>query len=207
MLSALFSALLLLALLQPAAAREERRITANGTEFAYVEAGRGDALFLVHGGLQDYRMWEPLLASLPDGPELLRDQGVRLGPARQAFLAGDDARAVPLFVDGVRGAGSFQRMSEAERAMALANAPSHRADQISTRPRAPFACDTARSIRAPVLLTGGAESPAFFRRILDALEGCLESARRATVAGASHNVPGDEPRAFAAAVRDFVGSH
>lgn len=45
-----------------AAADELKRITANGTEFAYVEAGQGDPIVFVHGGLQDYRMWKTHLA-------------------------------------------------------------------------------------------------------------------------------------------------
>lgn len=44
-----------------AAAEEVRRVSANGAEFAYVEAGRGDPVVLVHGGLQDHRFWTELL--------------------------------------------------------------------------------------------------------------------------------------------------
>ena len=40
-----------------AAADEIKRISANDTELAYVEAGQGEAVIFVHGGLQDYRMW------------------------------------------------------------------------------------------------------------------------------------------------------
>ena len=40
-----------------AAAAEIRRVSANGTELAYIELGKGEPLILVHGGLQDYRMW------------------------------------------------------------------------------------------------------------------------------------------------------
>lgn len=36
----------------------------NGATLAYVEAGRGDPLILVHGGLQDHRLWAPLLGTL-----------------------------------------------------------------------------------------------------------------------------------------------
>ena len=38
-------------------ADEVKRISANGTEFAYVEIGAGEPIVFVHGGLQDYRMW------------------------------------------------------------------------------------------------------------------------------------------------------
>jgi non-heme chloroperoxidase len=41
----------------PAAADDIKRVSANGTALAYVEAGRGEPVVFVHGGLQDYRMW------------------------------------------------------------------------------------------------------------------------------------------------------
>ncbi len=34
-----------------------KHVPANGTELAYVEVGQGDPVVFVHGGLQDYRMW------------------------------------------------------------------------------------------------------------------------------------------------------
>lgn len=41
-----------------ASAGEVERVAANGTELAYVETGRGAPVVLVHGGLQDYRLWK-----------------------------------------------------------------------------------------------------------------------------------------------------
>ncbi|WP_424630489.1 alpha/beta fold hydrolase [Bradyrhizobium sp. SYSU BS000235] len=38
-----------------------KRISANGAEFAYIEAGQGEAVIFVHGALQDYRMWDAYL--------------------------------------------------------------------------------------------------------------------------------------------------
>jgi len=41
-----------------------QRVVVNGTELAYVEAGRGEPVFLIHGSLDDWRTWryqiEPL---------------------------------------------------------------------------------------------------------------------------------------------------
>lgn len=40
-----------------ALADEIKRVSVNGTELAYVEAGQGEPVIFIHGGLQDYRMW------------------------------------------------------------------------------------------------------------------------------------------------------
>jgi non-heme chloroperoxidase len=40
-----------------ASADDVKRISANGAELAYVEAGQGEPVIFVHGNLQDYRMW------------------------------------------------------------------------------------------------------------------------------------------------------
>ena len=40
-----------------ATADDVKRVAANGTELSYAEAGQGDPVIFVHGGLQDYRMW------------------------------------------------------------------------------------------------------------------------------------------------------
>lgn len=278
-----------------AAADEVRRVSVNGTEFAYVEAGQGVPVVLVHGGLQDYRLWsghlprfaqrfhviaysrrnhfpnavaeegapdgagdihgedlaalvgalglgrvhvvahssgavaalffaanrpemvralalnEPpaagLLTGTPDGQAVLREFGAGLAPARDAFRARDLDRAIRLFVDGVGGPGAFDRRSEAHRRMAMDNALAHLADNISTRPRAPFGCDAARRITAPTLLTNGERSPVFFHRIVDALERCLPRSDRVAIPGASHTVPSESPQAFAEAVMAFLARH
>src|SRR5687767_5291803 len=36
-----------------------KKLAVNGTELHYVEAGEGDPLVFVHGGLSDYRTWRP----------------------------------------------------------------------------------------------------------------------------------------------------
>ena len=43
---------------------EVKHVTANGADFAYVEAGRGDPLLLIHGGGADFRFWDSRMAVL-----------------------------------------------------------------------------------------------------------------------------------------------
>jgi non-heme chloroperoxidase len=51
-------ALIISAALTPLAMADEvNRVSANGTELAYVEVGQGEPVIFIHGGLQDYRMW------------------------------------------------------------------------------------------------------------------------------------------------------
>jgi pimeloyl-ACP methyl ester carboxylesterase len=49
-----------------AAAGEVERFELKGTQLAYVEAGRGAPVVLVHGGLQDYRLWQAHLAAFAE---------------------------------------------------------------------------------------------------------------------------------------------
>ncbi|RXH20185.1 alpha/beta fold hydrolase [Bradyrhizobium guangzhouense] len=48
--------------LAPAVGADVKQASVNGKQFAYVEAGQGDPVVLVHGGLQDYRFWNSHLA-------------------------------------------------------------------------------------------------------------------------------------------------
>jgi non-heme chloroperoxidase len=45
------------AICSTAVADDIKRVAVNGTELSYVEAGQGEPVIFVHGGLQDYRMW------------------------------------------------------------------------------------------------------------------------------------------------------
>lgn len=66
LLTALPAAALALALSVTRASAETRastgslhKIQVNGVELAYVEAGKGEPLVLIHGTLDDYRIWKP----------------------------------------------------------------------------------------------------------------------------------------------------
>jgi non-heme chloroperoxidase len=56
--------LILVAAVPASAALPVRYIALGDTSLAYIERGRGDPIVLVHGGLQDYRVWESHMATL-----------------------------------------------------------------------------------------------------------------------------------------------
>lgn len=284
---------LMLALAVPAASYPLKHVIVDGEPLAYIDQGRGDPLVLVHGGLQDYRLWTRIIRKLsahyrviaysrrnhfpnrvsregwPDPaadlhahdlagviralhlgpvnlvahssgahaalffasehPELLRslvvneppasglllqsyeDQtvarqfGASLAPAREAFRRGDLRSGVRLFTDAVSGPGVYESRSRSERAMLMDNAVAHQADALSQRPRPVYTCAMARKITAPVLITNGNRSPAFFHRIADELARCVPHARRASF-DASHGVPLESPDSFGDAVLAFLQS-
>jgi non-heme chloroperoxidase len=264
-------------------------------KLAYVEGGRGNPVILVHGGLQDYRLWnaqldalaknhkviaysrrnhfpnevaaegapdnaadlhgddlaalvrtlnfgrvhivahssgahaalffaarypdmvlslslhEPpaigMLAGSPEGAAILKDFGSRLAASREAFRTSDLQAGVRLFIDGIGGAGAYDRRSEANRQMMADNAASHAADATSSRPRTAFNCESARRISAPTLLTTSEHSPAFFHRIVDELERCLTKVQRHGIPNASHTVQVDNPDAYAKVVSSFLAEN
>lgn len=293
-MKAALAAIAIVAVLAGAApAAETRSIpTPDGAALRYREVGRGAPLLLVHGGLQDYRLWDEIAPVLgqryrviaysrrnhwpgpvtPDGPPdgaadlhaedmaflvralklgrvhvvahsagahaalffaaghpdmvqslivneppaagLLSDAAGRqaasgfqaqLQPAQAAFRSGDIELGLRLFADAVGGPGGYARRSSTQLQMMRDNAGAHVADATTTRPRPVFTCETASNITAPVLITRGERSPAYFHAVADALAKCLPDARQVTLS-AYHNVPGENPAAFATAVLEFTAT-
>lgn len=60
------------------------------------------------------------------------------------------------------------------------------------------------SLRAPTLIIRGAESPILDEDDMRRFAEAIPDARRMTIAGAGHNVQGDQPKALVAALGDFL---
>jgi non-heme chloroperoxidase len=148
-----------------------------------------------------------VLAGTPDGADVLKEFGGRLVAAREAIKVGNAEIGIPLFVNGVGGAGAYERRSDVDKKMNLDNFATYQADATTKRQRPVFTCDMAKAINAPTLLSNGELSPKFFHRIVDQLAICLPNEERTTIAGSSHTVPSEKPDAFDRAVLAFFSKH
>jgi pimeloyl-ACP methyl ester carboxylesterase len=150
----------------------------------------------------------PWLPMLPGGQALL-DAFVTSAfrPAGKAFARGETEKGVRIFIDGVIGAGAFDRMGPSGQAMMLDNADVERLE-TATPPEQYFPAltpaDVAR-LSLPVLLLEGETSPPMFGLITDELARVLPSAERVTIPAASHGMHGQNPGAYNDAVLTFLG--
>ncbi|MGE5221658.1 MAG: alpha/beta fold hydrolase [Omnitrophica WOR_2 bacterium] len=143
------------------------------------------------------------------GPEAVQSMGEQVEPARQAFQRGDPEQAIRGFQDRVAGPGGFDRFPAPARQMMLDNAPEFNLE-VNTSPDlyfSPFSCEDARTIRVPVLLVNGEESPQFLYQMTDMLEQCLSSAERAVIPHASHGMHNLNPQAYNETVLAFLDRH
>lgn len=143
------------------------------------------------------------------GPEAIKAMTEQVEPSRQAFERGDSEQAVRVFLDSVVGPGGFDRFPPAARQMILDNAPEFRLEVNSAPDHyfMAFSCADLGNVQAPTLLLTGAESPSFLHQMTDALERCLPTTERATVAQASHGMHNQNPHAYNETVLSFLGRH
>lgn len=129
--------------------------------------------------------------------------GSALGPAEKAFRRGDDKRAIEFFGRGVLGDRYFEALSKERYAQVWENRGPDRAQALH------HAFPDLRGkrfppINAPVLLVGGADSPAIFGLLNDRLRARLPDARECVIENASHIVQEDAPEALNAAILQFL---
>lgn len=150
-------------------------------------------------------------------PELVRsltlaDPGFRIDDeppnspvhARVAGLleGGDVEQALSEFVDAVNGPGTWRQMVSWFKAMVTDNAYT----LLSQIREVNLSVDLARArqLRCPVLLIGGANSPARYGSRLDMLEKTFERVSRITIPLASHGMNLANPKAFNKSVAEFL---
>ncbi len=152
----------------------------------------------------------PWLARRSDGSTLVETFiSNAFRPAGQAFLRGEAEAGVRLFLNGVFGAGSFDRLPPLARDAMLDNAPAMRAE-TTTPPEQYFPdlpSEDVRRLQTPTLLVQGEMSPAMFGLITDELARALPTAERATIPATSHGMHTQNPTGYNAVVLAFLTTH
>lgn len=122
--------------------------------------------------------------------------------AVQRLRDGDTEGAIEQFIDTVNGADTWRRMVGWFKDMVRDNA----ATLLSQIREANLPVDPgdAAGLPCPVLLIGGAQSPAKYGTRQDRLQQLLPKARRARIALAAHGMNLANPRSFNRAVLEFV---
>ncbi|MFU1982394.1 alpha/beta fold hydrolase [Bordetella hinzii] len=137
-------------------------------------------------------------------PGLARPGEDERGDFRQRALAliqaGQADAGLALFIDTVTGPDTWRRMVPWFKDMVRDNAATLLGQ--AREPAAPLG-DLA-SLSMPVLLVGGALSPAPYPATLDRLQALLPQAQRVKIAGSSHGMNLGNPRAFNQAILDFL---
>lgn len=147
----------------------------------------------------------PWLAHIPGAGPLAADFLAQAWePAQRAFLRDDLEQGVRFFHAAVAGRGAFDRLSPAGQRMILDNAAEMRAETLANDYFPVLTCEGVSAIDRPVLLLNGELSPRLFHVINDALARCLPRATKAVIPHASHVIHAGNPRAYNAAVLEFL---
>ncbi|HEY0295067.1 MAG TPA: alpha/beta hydrolase [Bordetella sp.] len=122
--------------------------------------------------------------------------------ARDLIRAGQAEEGLALFIDAVTGPDTWRRMVPWFKEMVRDNAATllGQADEILPLPDE----HALRALLPPVLLIGGALSPAPFPAVIDWLERLLPATQRVSIEHASHGMNLSNPRAFNAAIEAFL---
>jgi non-heme chloroperoxidase len=144
-----------------------------------------------------------ILSGMPENEAHAREAQAVRAERREAWASGDPERIVRTHAD--RDApGVLETLSAQMRTMLLANVPALRLDADAPRP--PIGCEDLGRIKVPVLVIAGNRSSPGLQRIAEATAKCIETARLARLAGATHWMHLDQPQAFNAAVLAFLAT-
>jgi pimeloyl-ACP methyl ester carboxylesterase len=150
----------------------------------------------------------PWLEWIEGGSALMADFMMNVwNPLRVAFQRGDMEEGVRIFINGVLGEGTFDKMPTEARAAAMDNAQELKDETMSPGLFSSFSCEDAREIKVPTLLLTGELSPAIFRFIIEELQRCIPDAECQMIPKTSHAVYSGNPETFNAKVLSFLSLH
>ena len=141
-------------------------------------------------------------ADAEEAKPILKSIGESQKQVLERLDQGDADEALRLFINMVRGPGTWEAMPNAARTARRDNV--HTLKPTLANPAERFTCDDARKIATPTLLVGGDVSPQIFPLMLNGLQPCLARAERITITKASHGVYQDNPADFNREVLGFL---
>jgi pimeloyl-ACP methyl ester carboxylesterase len=146
----------------------------------------------------------PLLVRRPKIALAILEFGARtIAPTQRAFRRGDADQALQAFAHGVLGKETYERLPVERKQQARENLGALRAQLLG----AGFPAldeEDVRGIRVPTLLMTGQRSPAVLLRLTEHLQRLLPNAGRVEIAGASHAMQEENPRAVNEAILGFL---
>ncbi len=152
----------------------------------------------------------PLFGLLADQPEAqgpLSEVRARFAAVVQLLEAGDKLAGAQQFVDTIAfGPGAWNRLPPARRETFVFNAMTW-LDEIRDPLSLHLDLTALRMVTRPAMLSGGSESPPFFRAVLDTLARAMPRATRVTVAGAGHVPHLSHADHYVRMVTDFASPH
>jgi pimeloyl-ACP methyl ester carboxylesterase len=145
---------------------------------------------------------------LPGGEAVFQDFLTTISnPAAGAFKNADTERAMRLFVDGMSGPGSFDRLAPERAAVVMRNAPAMKALLLSSDPFPNLSKDRARRLKIPTLVVTSEHAIKIHRLVDEEIVRVLPLAEAVTIPNAGHSSARDNPAAFNAAVLNFLRAH
>ena len=147
---------------------------------------------------------EPPLMSLAADDPIVAEVGERVTSVVEQIERGEAEAAARDFIDNIAlGPGAWEMMPEEERAGMLELTDTFAGEQRDPA-WADIDLDSLRSLRFPVLLTQGEESPPFFSKIIERLTEAIEGAEVRTLSGAGHVPHLTHPAEYVAAISGFL---
>ncbi|VVB63780.1 Putative aminoacrylate hydrolase RutD [uncultured archaeon] len=147
----------------------------------------------------------PLLCAVPGGESIVSDFMDKIwNPVEEAFKKGDLNQGVRIFIDGISGDGTFDKLPSTVREIIMSNAQAMKAQAMARDQFPVFTCHDAQRIEAPAFLVSGEKSHKMLHSVLKELKRCLANSQTTVIPDASHNMHVANPQAFNVAVLDFL---
>jgi pimeloyl-ACP methyl ester carboxylesterase len=154
-------------------------------------------LVLVDGSI------EMPVADTPEGREASAFRVKLVRTVQEILRTADPSKAAEVFIDGLNGPGTWQRLPELSKGITLANIYT----ALGQNDRPIITCDDVRKFNFPVLLMTGEKSPKRFEFFYDEMRKCKKFPPTVVIPNAAHSMQVQNPTAFNDAILTFIGAN